>query len=231
MLVAPFTHLQHNHTLVPFIHQAAGVCSLLASPPPFLPSLRLSVNSRESDANMGKLKKYDCHKQKYYVPQNKPAWSLLNLKQASKKIEKEKSSAKKQNLGKKKKIAAKLANRKGGQGARNPANPDFKNNLQKASRCAAALPPPPPNCCFVMLIRDNLTISLLPFGGSRPANDATLTSSSPPPSLLYTGEEPEGEQALWASIQADLRRRGKTNPKIQRKPRRQRRQQQQIDRA
>ena len=80
---------------------------------------------------MGKLKNYDCHKQKYYVPQNKPAWSLLNLKQASKKIEKEKSSAKKQVLGKKKKIQQKLANRKGGQGVRNPANPDFKKNLEK----------------------------------------------------------------------------------------------------
>ena len=34
---------------------------------------------------MGKLKNYDCHKQKYYIPQNKPSWSLLNLKQASKK--------------------------------------------------------------------------------------------------------------------------------------------------
>ena len=50
---------------------------------------------------MGKLKNYDCHKQKYYVPQTKPKWSVLNLKQASKKIEKEKSAAKKQTLGKK----------------------------------------------------------------------------------------------------------------------------------
>lgn len=80
---------------------------------------------------MGKLKNYDCHKQKYYVPQNKPAWSLLNLKQAAKKIEKEKSSAKKQVLGKKKKIQQKLANRKGGQGLRNPANPEFKKILEK----------------------------------------------------------------------------------------------------
>lgn len=83
---------------------------------------------------MGKLKNYDCHKQKYYVPQNKPAWSLLNLKQAAKKVEKEKSSAKKQVLGKKKKIAEKLKNRKGGQGVRNPANPEFKNILQKVRR-------------------------------------------------------------------------------------------------
>ena len=79
---------------------------------------------------MGKLKNYDCHKQKYYVPQNKPSWSILNLKQASKKIDKEKSSAKKQALGKKK-IQQKLANRKGGRGVRNPANPDFKKNLEK----------------------------------------------------------------------------------------------------
>lgn len=82
---------------------------------------------------MGKLKNYDCHKQKYYVPQNKPAWSLLNLKQAAKKIDKEKSSAKKQALGKKKKIQQKLANRKGGQGLRNPANPEFKKILEKVS--------------------------------------------------------------------------------------------------
>ena len=32
---------------------------------------------------MGKLKNYDCHKQKYYVPQDKPKWAVLNLKQAS----------------------------------------------------------------------------------------------------------------------------------------------------
>ena len=82
---------------------------------------------------MGKLKNYDCHKQKYYVPQNKPSWALLNLKQASKKIDKEKSTAKKQVLGKKKKIQKKLEHRKGGRGVRNPANPDFKKNLEKVS--------------------------------------------------------------------------------------------------
>ena len=43
-------------------------------------------------------KKYDCHKQKYYVPQNKPSWAILNLKQASKKIAKERSVATKQTL-------------------------------------------------------------------------------------------------------------------------------------
>lgn len=82
---------------------------------------------------MGKLKNYDCHKQKYYVPQDKPKWAVLNLKQASKKIDKEKSSAKKQVLGKKARVAQKLANRKGGRGVRNPANPDFKKNLEKVS--------------------------------------------------------------------------------------------------
>ena len=30
--------------------------------------------------SMGKLKKYDCHKQKYYIPQNKPSWSLLKVR-------------------------------------------------------------------------------------------------------------------------------------------------------
>ena len=107
---------------------------------------------------MGKLKNYDCHKQKYYVPQTKPKWSVLNLKQASKKIEKEKSAAKKQTLGKKAKVALKLANRKGGRGLRNPANPDFQKNLQRVRpvferaevaresrrRLALANPPTPP---------------------------------------------------------------------------------------
>lgn len=82
-------------------------------------------------SSMGKLKNYDCHKQKYYVPQDKPKWAVLNLKQASKKIDKEKSSAKKQVLGKKARVAQKLANRKGGRGVRNPANPEFKKNLEK----------------------------------------------------------------------------------------------------
>lgn len=88
--------------------------------------------------SMGKLKKYDCHKQKYYIPQNKPSWSLLNLKQASKKVDKEKSAAKKQALGKKKKIAQKLANRKGGRGERNPANPEHKKFLEKVRAKEAA---------------------------------------------------------------------------------------------
>ena len=43
-------------------------------------------------------KNYDCHKQKYYVPQTKPSWAILNLKQASKKIKKEQSVATKQTL-------------------------------------------------------------------------------------------------------------------------------------
>ena len=73
---------------------------------------------------------------------------MLNLKQASKKIDKEKSAAKKQALGKKKKVALKLANRKGGRGERNPANPDFQKNLQRVrvfERRAGGdtLPPPP----------------------------------------------------------------------------------------
>lgn len=97
---------------------------------------------------MGKLKNYDCHKQKYYVPQTKPKWSVLNLKQASKKIEKEKSAAKKQTLGKKAKVALKLANRKGGRGVRNPANPDFQKNLQRVrpvfERAEVARISPPP---------------------------------------------------------------------------------------
>jgi hypothetical protein len=90
---------------------------------------------------MGKLKNYDCHKQKYYVPQNKPSWSILNLKQAAKKIDKEKAASKKQALGKKKKIAQKLANRKGGRGLRNPANPEHKKILAKVRRVDGRLEP------------------------------------------------------------------------------------------
>jgi hypothetical protein len=90
---------------------------------------------------MGKLKNYDCHKQKYYVPQNKPSWSVLNLKQAAKKIDKEKSASKKQALGKKKKVAQKLANRKGGRGLRNPANPEHKKILAKVRRVDGRLEP------------------------------------------------------------------------------------------
>ena len=96
---------------------------------------------RASLPSMGKLKNYDCHKQKYYVPQTKPKWAVLNLKQAAKKVDKEKSAAKKQTLGKKAKIALKLANRKGGRGARNPANPDFQKNLQRV-RGASRVPRP-----------------------------------------------------------------------------------------
>jgi hypothetical protein len=92
---------------------------------------------------MGKLKNYDCHKQKYYVPQTKPKWAVLNLKQAAKKVDKEKSAAKKQTLGKKAKIALKLANRKGGRGARNPANPDFQKNLQRVRGARASRVPRP----------------------------------------------------------------------------------------
>ena len=95
------------------------------------PRRALLHERRLARRRMGKLKNYDCHKQKYYVPQTKPKWSVLNLKQASKKIEKEKSAAKKQTLGKKAKVALKLANRKGGRGLRNPANPDFQKNLQR----------------------------------------------------------------------------------------------------
>ena len=95
---------------------------------------------RASLPSMGKLKNYDCHKQKYYVPQTKPKWAVLNLKQAAKKVDKEKSAAKKQTLGKKAKIALKLANRKGGR-ARDPANPDFQKNLQRV-RGASRVPRP-----------------------------------------------------------------------------------------
>ena len=59
---------------------------------------------------------------------------ILNLKQASKKIEKEKAKATKQALGKNAKTKIKLANRKGGRGKRNPANKDFAKNLAKAKK-------------------------------------------------------------------------------------------------
>jgi len=75
-------------------------------------------------------KQYDCHKQKYYVPQNLKPHQILNLKQASKRVQKDRSKATKQALGKKAKVALKLANRKGGRGKRNEANPEFKKNLQ-----------------------------------------------------------------------------------------------------
>ena len=83
-------------------------------------------------------KRYDCHKQKYYVPQNLKPHQILNLKQASKKVQKDRSKATKQALGKKAKVALKLANRKGGRGKRNEANPDFKKNLAKAKRLKKA---------------------------------------------------------------------------------------------
>jgi hypothetical protein len=138
---------------------------------------RPAVPFDSADPSMGKLKNYDCHKQKYYVPQDKPKWAILNLKQASKKIEKEKAAAKKQTLGKKAKIALKLANRKGGQGVRNPANPDFKKNLEKvrpgrvpnpekrtqikhnAAFCHSPPPPPPrlPNRARLPQVHDTWT--------------------------------------------------------------------------
>lgn len=77
-------------------------------------------------------KPYGVHVNKYYVPDDVPAWARLNVAQASKKIAKQAAAAKKQTLGKKAKIAQKLANRKGGRGKRNPANKDFKKNLAKA---------------------------------------------------------------------------------------------------
>ena len=77
-------------------------------------------------------KPYGVHVNKYYVPDDVPAWARLNVTQASKKIAKQSAAAKKQTLGKKAKIAQKLANRKGGRGKRNPANKDFKKNLAKS---------------------------------------------------------------------------------------------------
>lgn len=76
--------------------------------------------------------KYGVHVNKYYVPDDVPSWAKLNLKQASKKIAKSRGAGTKQALGKKAKTAVKLANRKGGRGKRNPANKDFKRNLQVA---------------------------------------------------------------------------------------------------
>jgi hypothetical protein len=79
-------------------------------------------------------KQYDCHKQKYYVPQNLRPDQILNLKQLSKKVKKSKSQQTKQLLGKKKKTALKLENRKGKRGKRNEANPEFKKNLKQAKK-------------------------------------------------------------------------------------------------
>ena len=76
--------------------------------------------------------KYGVHVNKYSVPDDVPSWAKLNLKQASKKIAKSRGAGTKQTLGKKAKTAVKLANRKGGRGKRNPANKDFKRNLQVA---------------------------------------------------------------------------------------------------
>jgi hypothetical protein len=49
-------------------------------------------------------------------------------------VQKDRSKATKQALGKKAKVALKLANRKGGRGKRNEANPEFKKNLAKSKR-------------------------------------------------------------------------------------------------
>jgi len=76
--------------------------------------------------------RYGVHVNKYYVPEDVPRWAKLNVKQASKKIAKNRAKETKQALGKKAKTAAKLANRKGGRGKRNPANKDFKKNLKAA---------------------------------------------------------------------------------------------------
>ena len=158
---------------------------------------------------MGKLKNYDCHKQKYYVPQTKPKWSVLNLKQASKKIDKEKSAAKKQTLGKKAKVALKLANRKGGRGLRNPANPDFQKNLQKVrplfERAEVARISPPPRARFPPtppIFRD-ITYPAPARG------DADRVSPSPPPRARSpaptpprprpAGQEPEEGEAFRPS--------------------------------
>ena len=159
---------------------------------------------------MGKLKNYDCHKQKYYVPQTKPKWSVLNLKQASKKIEKEKSAAKKQTLGKKAKVALKLANRKGGRGLRNPANPDFQKNLQRVrpvfERAEVARISPPPRA------RGSAHAANFPRRKPTPRpREATPTASRPfpprarahptptPPRLRPAGQEPEEVEALRSS--------------------------------
>ena len=146
---------------------------------------------------MGKLKKYDCHKQKYYIPQNKPSWSLLNLKQASKKIDKEKSAAKKQALGKKKKIAQKLANRKGGRGERNPANPDHKKFLEKV-RAAAQLATPS-RADFIISSSARRRISFLNLrraDATRLARRTHADRSSTAASLARPGQEPQEIQAL-----------------------------------
>lgn len=76
--------------------------------------------------------RYGVHVNKYYIPEDVPQWAKLNVKQASKKIAKNRAKETKQALGKKAKVAAKLANRKGGRGKRNPANKDFKKNLKVA---------------------------------------------------------------------------------------------------
>ena len=147
--------------------------------------------------SMGKLKKYDCHKQKYYIPQNKPSWSLLNLKQASKKIDKEKSAAKKQALGKKKKIAQKLANRKGGRGERNPANPDHKKFLEKV-RAAAQLATPS-RADFIISSSARRRISFLNLrraDATRLARRTHADRSSTAASLARPGQEPQESQAL-----------------------------------
>lgn len=158
---------------------------------------------------MGKLKNYDCHKQKYYVPQTKPKWSVLNLKQASKKIDKEKSAAKKQTLGKKAKVALKLANRKGGRGLRNPANPDFQKNLQKVrpliERAEAARISPPPRARFPPtppIFRD----ITYPARG-----DADRVSPSPPPRARAHPPRPHPAPAPQAKNLKKAKRSGRVS--------------------
>jgi hypothetical protein len=92
-------------------------------------ALSSSSSSRRCDPHMPS---YGVHKNKYYVPEDVPQWAKLNLKQASKKIAKTRAKETKQALGKKAKVALKLANRKGGRGARNPASKEFAKNLAKA---------------------------------------------------------------------------------------------------
>ena len=135
---------------------------------------------------------------------------MLNLKQASKKIEKEKSAAKKQTLGKKAKVALKLANRKGGRGLRNPANPDFQKNLQRVrpvfERAEVAQISPPPRA------RGSAHAANFPRRKPTPRpREATPTASRPfpprarahptpdPTPTPPAGQEPEEVEALRSS--------------------------------
>jgi hypothetical protein len=154
-------------------------------------------------------KQYDCHKQKYYVPQNKPAWSILNLKQASKKVSKEKSVAQKQNLSKKKQTAEKLANRKGGRGVRNPANPDFKANLQKVTTpprkkdLSAAQPPEPQPPPFVLFSRSRRSLSSLRRRVARHTKGSSAPRREPRFYALRMRAEPSVCGACFASTACD----------------------------